>query len=35
MSERPMPKANAANTVPTKKVEKVVKGTVKKKRKAK
>lgn len=25
MSERPMPKANAANTVPTKKVEKVVK----------
>ena len=35
MSERPMPKANAANTVPTKKVEKVVKGTVKKKKKSK
>lgn len=34
MSERPMPKANAANTVPTKKVEKVVKGTVKKKKKS-
>lgn len=35
MSERPMPKANAANTVPTKKVEKVVKGQLKRKRKAK
>lgn len=34
MSERPIPKANAANTVPTKKVEKVVKGTVKKKKKS-
>ena len=34
MSERPMPKANATNTIPAKKVEKVVKGTVKKKKKS-